>query len=488
MFTPSEELAENQANERSKLKRKYQECANEVAEKSSVEQEFITIDELLPEEDTVLPSTSDETSPVSATDLNLAYQSASGTEPSEENISSTIYSDLDKPVKLEEIDLSPSKDQVTEPQSSKQIEVSPAKEGSEVSEKTSNPKDFTKVKVKTERFEQELEYSSERNYSQNKISVSQSNFKAHKKYPERDSVVKCRETESPVKSGNLRPQRTSSNDVVRDQLRIGTLRENRDMRETYHRENLGKSTLKYRDERRRPKSPLDSRPEKNDRLHTRNIYERGSESKSTGGSFKGNNNKARSRSISRSRSPKRQSRFEVQREQSKKYTGRSRRSKSPEDIKKTFMDIMYGDKDRVIKKETASSSLMDFVFDKGNKAHVLEFVNASSSSLPPSHFAPGPYPEPVYGYQFCVEAEKQDKYAQETLQSDFYRQPQFQERQPFVVSYRTDPPPFPLVNIKTEPQVQGNVGYMSNFPTSQAYGPQYNIEYEEILPYNYNIS
>lgn len=420
LFTPSEEPAENQANTRTKLKRKFQ-------EKSLVKQEPNTVDKTLPGADKVLPlayqSTSDETTQVSARALHLASQNAGG---------------------------------------------------SKLSEKTYNSKDVTKDEIKKEPVDQKLEYSSKQNDTQNMISVSQSNLKAHKKYPERDSVAKCRETVSPVRGCNLKSQRTSSNYVVRDQHRTGTSRENRDMHQTNHREGVGKSTLNYRNGRCRSRSPLDSRPEKNNRLHTRNMYERGSESKSTRGSFKGNNNRERSRSRSKCRSPKRQSHLEVQRDQSKKYMGRSRRSKSPEDIKKTFMDIMYGDKDRVIKKETASSSLMDIVFDKKNKA---PFSEASSSSLlPGTYSAPSSHPEPAYGYQFIVKAEKQDNYAQETLMNGSYRQPQFQANQPYLGIYQSDLP-VPLANIKKEPQVQGSVGYMSDFAPSRVYRPQYNTEY-----------
>lgn len=420
LFTPSEEPAENQANTRTKLKRKFQ-------EKSLVKQEPNTVDKTLPGADKVLPlayqSTSDETTQVSARALHLASQNAGG---------------------------------------------------SKLSEKTYNSKDVTEDEIKKEPVDQKLEYSSKQNDTQNMISVSQSNLKAHKKYPERDSVAKCRETVSPVRGCNLKSQRTSSNNVVRDQHRTGTSRENRDMHQTNHRESVGKSTLNYRNGRCRSRSPLDSRPEKNNRLHTRNMYERGSESKSTRGSFKGNNNRERSRSRSKCRSPKRQSHFEVQRDKSKKYMGRSRRSKSPEDIKKTFMDIMYGDKDRVIKKETASSSLMDIVFDKKNKA---PFSEASSSSLlPGTYSASSSHPEPAYGYQFIVKAEKQDNYAQETLMNGSYRQPQFQANQPYLGMYQTDLP-VPLANIKQEPQVQGSVGYMSDFTPSRVYRPQYNTEY-----------
>lgn len=434
LFTPSEEPAENQVNTRTKLKRKFQ-------EKSLVKQEFNTVDKTLPGTDKVLPlayqCTSDETAQVSDRDLHLACQNAGG---------------------------------------------------SKVSEKTYNSKDVAKVEIKIETVDQKLEYSSKQNDTQNMISVSQFNLKAHRKYPEHDSVAKCRETVSPVRGCNLKSQRTYTNNVVRDQHRTGTSRENRDMHQTNHRESVGKSTHNYRNGRCQSRSPLDSRPEKNNRLHTRTIYERGSESKSTRGSFKGNNNREHSRSRSKCRSPKRQSHFEVQRDQSKKYMGRSRRSKSPEDIKKTFMDIMYGDKDRVIKKETASSSLMDIVFDKKNKAPFSEFVNASSSSmLPGTYSAPGSYPEPVYGHQFIVEAEKQDNYAQETLMNGSYRQPQFQANQSYLGINQTDLP-VPLANIKKEPQVQGSVGYMSNFTPSRAYGPQYNKEYQEIIHYNYNIS
>lgn len=423
LFTPSEEPAENQANIRTKLKRKFQ-------EKSLVKQELNTVDKTLPRTDKVLPlayqSTSDETTHVSARALHLASQNAGG---------------------------------------------------SKVSEKTYNSKDVTMDEIKKEPVDQKLEYPSKQNGTQNMISVSHSHFKAHQKYPERDSFAKCRETVSPVRGFNLKSQRTSSNIVVRDQHRTGTTRENRDMHQTNYRESVGKSTLNYRNGRCRSRSPLDSRPEKNNRLHTRNMYERDSESKSTRGSFKGNNNRDRSRSRSKCRSPKRQSRFEVQRDQSKKYMGRSRRSKSPEDIKKTFMDIMYGDKDRVIKKETASSSLMDIVFDKKNKAPVSEFVNSSSNSLlPGTYSAPGSYPEPVYGYQFIVKAEKQDNYAQETLMNGSYCQPQFQANQPYLGIYQTDLP-VPLANIKKEPQVQGSVGYMSDFAPSRVYRPQYNREY-----------
>lgn len=430
LFTPSEEPAENQANTRTKLKRKFQ-------EKSLIKQEFNTIDKTLPGIDKVLPlayqSTNDETTQVSA----RACQNAGG---------------------------------------------------SKVSEKTYNSKDVTKDEIKKETVDQQLEYSSKQNDTQNMISVSQSNLKYHQKYPERDSVAKCRETVSPVRGCNLKSQRPYTNNVVRDQHRTGTLRENRDMHQTNHRESVSKSTINYRNGRCRSRSPFDSRPEKNNRLHTRNMYKRGSESKSTRGSFKGNNNRERSRSRSKGRSPKRQSRFEVQRDQSKKYMGRSRRSKSPEDIKKTFMDIMNGDKDGVIKKKTASSSLMDIMFDKKNKAPFSEFVNAPSSSLlPDTYSAPGSYPEPVYGYQCVVKAEKQDNYGQETLMNGSYRQPQFQANQSYLGIYQTDLP-VPLANIKKEPQVQGSVGYMSNFAPSRAYRPQYNTEYQEIIPYNYNIS
>lgn len=432
LFNPSEEPAENKANTRTKLKRKFQ-------EKSLVIQEFNTVDKTLPGTDKVLPlayqSTSDETTQVSDRALHLACQNAGG---------------------------------------------------SKVSEKTYNSEGVTKDEIKKETVDQQLEYSSKQNDTQSMISVSQSNLKAHKKYPERDSVAECRETVSPVRGGNLKSQRKSSNNGVRDQHRTGMSRENRDMHQTNHRESVGKSTLNYRNGRCQSRLPLDSRPEKNNRLHSRNMYERGSESKSSRGSFKGNNNRERSRSRSKCRSPKRQSRFEVQRDNSKKYMGRSRRSKSPEDIKKTFMDIMYGDKDRVIKKETASSSLMDIVFDKKNKAPFSEFVNASSGSLlPGTYSAPGSYPEPVYGHQFIVKAEKQDNYAQETLMNGSHRQPQFQANQSYLGNNQTDLP-VPLANIKKEPQVQ--VGYMSNFAPSRAYRPQYNTEYQEIIPYNYNIS
>lgn len=107
-------------------------------------------------------------------------------------------------------------------------------------------------------------------------------------------------------------------------------RENRDKHEASHRENVGKSTFNYNDERCQSNLLLDSRSEKNDWLQIKNIHERGSESKSIVGSFKGN--RTRFRSISRCRSPKRQSYFEVQRDQSKKYMGRLRTSKSPDDI------------------------------------------------------------------------------------------------------------------------------------------------------------
>lgn len=211
----------------------------------------------------------------------------------------------------------------------------------------------------------------------------------------------------------------SSNDVIRDQLRFGKRRENRDKHEASHRENVGKSTFNYNDERCQSNLLLDSRSEENEWLHIRNIQERGSESKSIVGSFKVN--KTRFRSISRCRSPKRQSHFEVQRNQSKKYMGRLWRSKSPDDTKKTFVDKVFGDKDRVVRKDTAASSLKDFVFDEG---HNSGFENSSSNSLLPSHSTPVSYPKSVYGFQFCVKAEKQGNFAQETFQNDLNRQPQ----------------------------------------------------------------
>lgn len=287
-----------------------------------------------------------------------------------------------------------------------------------------------------------LEYSSKQNDSQNIISRIRSNIKDHQKYPECDRTLKCREILSPVKSSNLRSQRISSNYVIRDQLRFAKWRENRDKHEASHRENVGKSTFSYNDESCQSNLLLDSRSEKNDWLHIKNIHERGSESKSIVGSFKGN--KTRFRSISRS--PKRQSHFEVQRDQSKKYMGQLRRSKSPDDIKKTFIDKVFGDKDRVIRKDTAASSLKDFVFDEG---HNSGFENASSNSLLPSHSTPVSCPKSVYGFQFCVKAEKQGMFAQETFQNDLYRQSQYQGNQQYLGSYKADQP-VPHVNIQEE--------------------------------------
>lgn len=477
MSSPSEELAKNQEKERVKLNGKLKETLNNNEENSFLGQGLIIIDEISSETDTVpcsaKESTIDDTSAVSGKDLPLAYQSSNDTEPSKKHLPSSFHADLDKPVKSKEIDLLLCKDQVSKSQSTEQIN-NVSLEKMDVIEKPSYSKDFTNLKI-NECFE-ELEYSFEQNDCLTMIYGRQYNYNNHKKYTECDRAAK---RSDPVKNSNLRSQRRIESDYgYRNEIRIEMFREYRDKCETTnHRENLGKSNFKYGDRRCRPRFPTDSRSDKNDTTHTRNMYERGSESKSTGGSFKGNYNKARSRSKSRSRSPKRQSHME-----------RLLRNKSPKDIKKTFMDIMFGDKDKVIKKETASSSLIDFVFDKGNKAHNSEFINVSSSTQLPSHPMHGSYPEPVYGFEFSVKAEKRDNFAQETLHNNFYSQPQFQKNQPYLGNYQAAMP-VPCVNIKIEPQVQRSVGHnMSNFAPSQAFGPQHSLDYEEMLPYNYNVS
>lgn len=107
---------------------------------------------------------------------------------------------------------------------------------------------------------------------------------------------------------------------------------------------------------------------------------------------------------------------------------------------------MFGDKDRVIRKDTAASSLKDFVFDE---YHNSGFENASSNSLLPSHSTPVSCPKSVNGFQFCVKAEKQGNFAQGTFQNDLYRQPQYQGNQQYLGSYKADQP-VPHVNIQEE--------------------------------------